>query len=107
MDSRFRGNDGGHMDSRGADKSAPYSVNDGPLDTEHALERAIGVRGLAATAFNVTVGGGIFVLPAVVAAAIGPSAPVAYVVVAAAMGLIVLCFAQAGSRVSLTGGPYA
>jgi amino acid transporter len=75
--------------------------------TEHELERAIGVRGLAATAFNVTVGGGIFVLPAVVAAAIGPSGPVAYVVVAAAMGLIVLCFAQAGSRVSLTGGPYA
>jgi amino acid transporter len=76
-----------------------------PID--HGLERAIGVRGLAATAFNVTVGGGIFVLPAVVAAAIGPSAPVAYVVCAAAMGLIVLCFAQAGSRVSLTGGPYA
>jgi amino acid transporter len=75
--------------------------------TEQGLERAVGVRGLAATAFNVTVGGGIFVLPAVVAAAIGPSAPVAYIVVAIAMGLIVLCFAQAGSRVSLTGGPYA
>ena len=75
--------------------------------TDHGLERAIGVRGLAATAFNVTVGGGIFVLPAVVAATIGPSAPIAYVVCAAAMGLIVLCFAQAGSRVSLTGGPYA
>lgn len=75
--------------------------------TEHGLERAIGVRGLAATAFNVTVGGGIFVLPAVVAATIGPSAPIAYIVVAAAMGLIVLCFAQAGSRVDLTGGPYA
>ena len=74
---------------------------------EHGLERAIGVRGLAATAFNVTVGGGIFVIPAVVAATIGPSAPIAYIVVAAAMGLIVLCFAQAGSRVSLTGGPYA
>ena len=65
------------------------------------------MRGLAATAFNVTVGGGIFVLPAVVALSIGPSAPVAYVVCAAAMGLIVLCFAQAGTRVSLTGGPYA
>mgnify|MGYP001554118798 CR=1 FL=1 len=75
--------------------------------TEHGLERAIGVRALAATAFNVTVGGGIFVLPAVVAAPIGPSAPIAYIVCAAAMGLIVLCFAQAGSRVSLTGGPYA
>lgn len=75
--------------------------------TDRGLERAIGVRGLAATAFNVTVGGGIFVLPAVVALSIGPSAPIAYVVCAAAMGLIVLCFAQAGSRVSLTGGPYA
>lgn len=75
--------------------------------TEHGLERAIGVRALAANAINITVGGGIFVLPAVVAAAIGPSAPIAYIVCAAAMALIVLCFAQAGSRVSLTGGPYA
>lgn len=65
------------------------------------------MRALAATAFNVTVGGGIFVLPAVVAASVGPSGPLAYVVCAAAMGLIVLCFAQAGSRVTLTGGPYA
>lgn len=74
---------------------------------DHGLRRALGVRALAATAFNVTVGGGIFVLPAVVAASVGPSAPLAYVVCAAAMGLIVLCFAQAGSRVTLTGGPYA
>ena len=33
--------------------------------------------------------------------------PLAYVVCAVAMGLVVLCFADAGSRVSLTGGPYA
>jgi APA family basic amino acid/polyamine antiporter len=38
---------------------------------------------------------------------LGPAAPVAYVVCAVAMGLIVLCFAEAGSRVSLTGGLYA
>jgi len=74
---------------------------------EHGLERVVGVRALAATTFNVTVGGGIFVLPAVVAASIGAAAPLAYVVCAVAMGLIVLCFAEAGSRVSLTGGPYA
>ncbi|MGI8507833.1 MAG: APC family permease [Gemmatimonadaceae bacterium] len=79
----------------------------GQLGRDHGLRRALGVRALAATAFNVTVGGGIFVLPAVVAASVGPSAPLAYVVCAAAMGLIVLCFAQAGSRVTLTGGPYA
>ncbi|HSU96476.1 MAG TPA: hypothetical protein VLI40_04560, partial [Gemmatimonadaceae bacterium] len=31
MDSRFRGNDEGYMDSRGADKSAPYRGNDDSL----------------------------------------------------------------------------
>ncbi|HVE78513.1 MAG TPA: APC family permease [Gemmatimonadaceae bacterium] len=78
-----------------------------PHATESALVRAIGVRGLAAGIFNVTIGGGIFVLPAVVAGDLGSAAPIAYLVCAAVMGLIVLCFAEAGSRVSLTGGPYA
>jgi basic amino acid/polyamine antiporter, APA family len=53
------------------------------------------------------IGAGIFVLPAVVAARVGAAAPVIYVICAIAMGLIVLCFADAGSRVSLTGGTYA
>jgi len=75
--------------------------------TERSLVRAIGTWALAAGIINVTVGGGIFRLPADVAAALGPAAPLAYVVCAIAMGLIVLCFAEAGSRVSLTGGPYA
>jgi len=74
---------------------------------DSALVRAIGVWGLAAGIVNVTVGGGIFRLPADVAAALGPTAPVAYLVCAVAMGLIVLGFAEAGSRVALTGGPYA
>ncbi|HEY2942982.1 MAG TPA: APC family permease [Vicinamibacteria bacterium] len=76
-------------------------------DADSALVRAIGVWGLAAGIVNVTVGGGIFRLPADVAAALGPAAPVAYLVCAVAMGLIVLGFAEAGSRVALTGGPYA
>ncbi|HUQ83259.1 MAG TPA: amino acid permease [Gemmatimonadaceae bacterium] len=75
--------------------------------TERSLVRAIGTWALAAGVINVTVGGGIFRLPANVAAALGPAAPTAYIVCAVAMGLIVLCFAEAGSRVSLTGGPYA
>lgn len=74
---------------------------------EPGLVRAIGVRGLAAGIFNATVGGGIFVLPAVVAGQLGPAAPLAYLACAVAMALIVLCFAEAGSRVTLTGGPYA
>ena len=74
---------------------------------EGSLVRALGVWGLAASIVNITVGGGIFRLPAAAATVLGPAAPVAYVVCAVAMGLIVLCFAEAGSRVSLTGGPYA
>ena len=54
-----------------------------------------------------TIGAGIFVLPAAAAAGLGAAAPVAYIVCAVLMALIVCCFAAAGSRVSLTGGLYA
>jgi basic amino acid/polyamine antiporter, APA family len=74
---------------------------------EARLVRALGVWGLAASIVNVTIGGGIFRLPASAAAALGRGAPLAYLVCALAMGLIVLCIAEAGSRVALTGGPYA
>lgn len=71
------------------------------------LVRALGVWGLAASIVNVTIGGGIFRLPASAAGSLGTGAPVAYLVCAVVMGLIVLCFAEAGSRVAMTGGPYA
>jgi basic amino acid/polyamine antiporter, APA family len=79
----------------------------GSRPERESLVRAIGTLGLAAGIINITVGGGIFRLPALVAASLGPAAPLAYLVCAVAMGLIVLCIADAGSRVSLTGGPYA
>lgn len=71
------------------------------------LLRVIGTLGLAAGIINITIGGGIFRLPANVAQSLGPAAPIAYLVCAAVMGLIVMCIADAGRRVSLTGGPYA
>jgi basic amino acid/polyamine antiporter, APA family len=71
------------------------------------LVRAIGVRQLTASIINITIGAGIFVLPAAAAAGLGAAAPLAYVVCALLMALIVCCFAAAGSRVSLTGGVYA
>jgi amino acid transporter len=74
---------------------------------EASLVRALGVRQLAASIVNVTVGAGIFVLPAAVASGLGAAAPAAYLVCAGAMALIVTSFALAGSRVSLTGGIYA
>lgn len=77
------------------------------MTTDEGLIRAVGVRALTAAIINFTIGAGIFVLPAVVAGKIGNAAPIAYVVCAVAMALIVSCFASAGSRVSLTGGTYA
>ena len=74
---------------------------------EEPLVRAIGTVGLAAAIINITIGGGIFRLPSSVAGSLGSAAPLAYLVCAVAMGLIVLCIAEAGKRVSLTGGPYA
>lgn len=74
---------------------------------DEGLIRAVGVRGLSAGIVNYTIGAGIFVLPALVAAKVGAAAPMVYVICAIAMGLIVLCFADAGSRVSLSGGVYA
>ncbi len=71
------------------------------------LVRAIGVRQLAASIVNVTVGAGIFVLPASVAMSLGAAAPAAFLVCAVAMALVVTSLAIAGSRVSVTGGIYA
>jgi APA family basic amino acid/polyamine antiporter len=89
----------------------PAVSADGPENPPRGagLVRAIGTWGLAASIVNVTVGGGIFRLPGSpdVAGRLGAAAPLAYLVCAIVMGLIVLCIAQAGSRISLTGGPYA
>jgi amino acid transporter len=75
--------------------------------TEPVLRRVIGVRGLAAAIFNITVGAAIFVLPAHVAGSLGAAAPLAYLVCAVATALVALCIAEAGSRVPRSGGPYA
>jgi basic amino acid/polyamine antiporter, APA family len=79
----------------------------GQTAAREPLVRAMGTFALAAAIVNITIGGGIFRLPASVATALGATAPVAYLVCAAAMGLIVVCMADAGRRVSVTGGPYA
>ena len=79
----------------------------GPAPADAQLVRELGVRQLAAVIFNYIVGAGIFVLPALAASQLGPAAVLAYLVCAVIAGLMVLCFAEAGSRVATTGGPYA
>jgi APA family basic amino acid/polyamine antiporter len=73
---------------------------------DEGLVRAIGVRALTLGVVNMIIGAGIFVLPALVARRLGTAAIVAYLVCAVAMGLVLLCFAESGSRVARSGGVY-
>jgi APA family basic amino acid/polyamine antiporter len=75
-------------------------------DTTPRLLRVVGLAGLTAIALNGVVGSGIFVLPARVYALVGAASPLAYIVAALVMALVVACFAEAGSRSDETGGPY-
>lgn len=72
-----------------------------------SLPRQIGVLGLASNAINLTLGSGIFVLPAVVAASVGAASVLAYVICGGLVTLIMLCFAEVGSKVTSSGGAYA
>ncbi len=75
--------------------------------SDEGLKRVIGVRSLAINAVNLTVGAGIFALPAVVAFHLGPSAFWAYLICAGLLTLVVLCFVEIGTKVVTTGGVYA
>ena len=90
------------------DRAQPAMTNksgDAPITSE--LPRVIGVSGVAFTAFNCVVGVGIFGLPGLVAGVLGSAAIFAYAVCLVLIGLIALCLAEAGSRVSDAGGLYA
>ncbi len=75
-----------------------------PAPDGKALIRALGAGGLAAAIANTVIGGGIFSLPAAMAAAVGALAPLYYLLCAIAVGAVALCFAEAGSRIAVSGG---
>lgn len=74
--------------------------------TEEGLIRGIGRGSLVALFINSVIGAGIFGLPSRVHELLGPYALLAYLACAALVVLIVLCFAEVGSRFERTGGPY-
>ena len=78
----------------------------GHLQRDVALRRQIGPVALAAAIVNGVVGAGIFTLPAAMAQAAGARAPLAYLMCAVAISFVVICFAEAGSRLPTSGGVY-
>ena len=74
---------------------------------ESRLERAIGPWTLGANAVNLSLGAGIFALPAVVAAILGPAAILAYLICGLAIALVLTCFVEIGSQTTRSGGAVA
>jgi APA family basic amino acid/polyamine antiporter len=70
------------------------------------LVRSIGRLDLIAVTINAIIGAGIFGLPAKVFGLIGNFSVIAFLVCAVFASLIVICFAEVGSRFRDTGGPY-
>ncbi len=76
-----------------------------PADARDAgLVRGVGPWALTGAFVGILVGSGIFNIPAPMAAAVGPWAPLAYLACGMAVGAVMLCFAEAASRVPTSGG---
>ena len=74
---------------------------------DEGLVRIIGTGAVGLSVVNLVVGAGIFVLPGIVAAELGSAAIIAYLICSVTVGLVFLCFAEVGSRITRSGGAYA
>ncbi len=70
------------------------------------LKREVGVLGLSTNIINIIIGGGIFVLPAIVAASLGAASIMAYLFCGLVIILVMNCFAELGSVYTGAGGSY-
>src|SRR5437016_14574100 len=77
-----------------------------PTASPEGLVRGIRRWDLVAVTINGIIGAGIFGLPSKVYGLIGSYSLIAFIVCALVVMLIILCFAEVGSRFDTTGGPY-
>ncbi len=99
---------------RKTDSQRPFENNNSiipsnnriPGETE-GLKREIGVGGIFINVVNNTVGSGIYLLPAIIAAALGNASVMAYIVCGVSFLLVMLCFVEVSSQVTCSGGAYA
>lgn len=71
------------------------------------LKRELGIFDVAINVINISIASGIFLLPAIIAGILGNASILAYVLCGAMFLLVALCYAEAGSRVTTSGGAYA
>ena len=77
-----------------------------PEETKTGLVRVIGRWTLVGLVLNSAIGSGIFGLPSLVSEHVGRAAPLAYLVAAVGVAVIMACFAEVGSQFREAGGPY-
>jgi basic amino acid/polyamine antiporter, APA family len=77
------------------------------LSADDGLKREIGLSGVFLNVINNTIGSGIFLLPAIVAAVLGNASVLAYIVCGFLFILVMLCYAEISSQVTVSGGSYA
>lgn len=75
-------------------------------DHEKELKRSLSLVDVVGLGVNAVIGQGIFLLPGLAAAALGPASVVALLLAALLAFMIALCFAEVGSRFKTTGGAY-
>src|SRR3984957_11069509 len=78
-----------------------------PSHADEQLRRVIGPWSLGINAVNSAIGAGIFVLPGLVAAILGPAAILAYIICGLSLAFVLTCFIEIGSLVSRSGGAVA
>ena len=71
------------------------------------LKRVVGVMGLTATVVNLSIGGGIYVLPAIIGMQLGAASIIGYLLCGLMFTAIILCYVEIGSRIKTSGGSYA
>ena len=76
-------------------------------DNSEGLKREIGVWGLTSNSINIIIGAGIFIIPAIVAERLGTAGIWPYLICGVLMILIMLCFAEIGTKITITGGAYS
>jgi len=74
--------------------------------SSEGLVRAIGRWSVAALVVNGIIGSGVFGLPSSLAGLLGRASVFAVILAAAAIGVVMACFAEVASRFTQTGGPY-
>jgi amino acid transporter len=80
------------------------SLSERARNRDAGLVRGIGLWPLTGAFVGMLVGSGIFNVPGAMAAAVGPFAPLAYLVCGLAVGAVLLCFAEGVSRVPTSAG---